>query len=160
MARHDNEIRITPSVLDRLLDYDPTMSREAPASRSKSLKDLKASVRRDLEWLLNTRSHAGHIDDGLKEVINSLATYGLPDFTAVNAQKPSEQKQLRKSIETTIRIFEPRLQDVNVTVDPIDGNKRELRFRIDARLNVRPTPEPITFDTVLLSSGQYAVQEK
>jgi hypothetical protein len=43
MARTDNEIRITPSVLDRLLDFEPTESKEAPKSRSKSLRELKLS---------------------------------------------------------------------------------------------------------------------
>jgi hypothetical protein len=42
MSRIDNEIRITPSVLDRLLDFEPDVSREAPKSRSKSLRDLVA----------------------------------------------------------------------------------------------------------------------
>ena len=49
MARTDSNIRITPSVLDRLIDYDPRESRESPKSRSASLMELKASVRRDLE---------------------------------------------------------------------------------------------------------------
>lgn len=51
----DNEIRITPSIVDRLLDFEPTNPNEAPKSRSQGMRELKQSVRRDLEWLLNTR---------------------------------------------------------------------------------------------------------
>ncbi len=52
MSRTNSEIRVTPSVLDRLIDLDPLESREAAKSRSAGLQELKASVRRDLEWLL------------------------------------------------------------------------------------------------------------
>ncbi len=34
MPRTDNEVRITPSVFDRLIDYEPELSREPIASRS------------------------------------------------------------------------------------------------------------------------------
>jgi type VI secretion system protein ImpF len=55
MSRYDNEIRVTQSVLDRLIDLEPRLSSEPPKSNATSLADLKQSVRRDLEWLLNTR---------------------------------------------------------------------------------------------------------
>jgi len=48
MPRSDYEVRITPSVLDRLIDEEPEISREPPASRAKNLRQLKQSVRRDL----------------------------------------------------------------------------------------------------------------
>ncbi|HEY0007063.1 MAG TPA: type VI secretion system baseplate subunit TssE [Pyrinomonadaceae bacterium] len=159
MPRTDNEVRITPSVLDRLLDFEPEMSRESAASRSKSLRDLKQAVRRDLEWLLNTRQVADGLPAGLKEVNRSLAAYGLPDFSNVSTQNPSDQKLMRREIEDALRIFEPRLEDVVVTIEPTRSTERAMRFRIDARLKVEPAPEPVTFDTMLqLGTGQYIVQ--
>jgi type VI secretion system protein ImpF len=161
MARIDNEIRITPSVLDRLLDFEPDLSSEAPKSRSKSLRDLKTSVRRDLEWLLNTRRYVGEVAETLEETNKSVAVYGLPDFTSASARNASEQKRLVKQIETAIKVFEPRFLDLKVTLEPIDGYERALRFRIDARLDVEPVPEPITFDTVFqLGSSEFSVKEK
>ncbi len=161
MLRTDNEVRITPSVLDRLLDYEPELSREPPASRAKSLRQLKQSVKRDLEWLLNTRRYAEELSPELKELNESMAVYGLPDFTAASVKSPSDQKMMRRSLENAIRVFEPRLEDLIVTLEPLDGIERVMRFRIDARLKVEPAPEPVTFDTVLqLGSGQIIVQEK
>ena len=161
MARHDHEIRITPSILDRLLDYEPDVSKEAPKSRVKSLNDLKSSVRRDLEWLLNTRCVVDQIPERLEEVNNSLASYGLPDFTGISVKGMSEQNRLIGMLETAIRVFEPRLMDVNVTLEPISNIERILRFRIDAQLKVDPIPEPITFDTVLqMGSGEFEIREK
>lgn len=161
MARQDHEIKITPSILDRLLDYEPDVSKEAPKSRVKSLDDLKSSVRRDLEWLLNTRCVVDHIPERLEEVNNSLAIYGLPDFTGISIKGMSEQNRLIGMLETAIRVFEPRLIEVNVTLEPISNIERILRFRIDAQLKVDPIPEPITFDTVLqMGSGEFEIREK
>ena len=96
MNRFDNEIRITPSVLDRLIDYEPELSQEPAASRARSLRELKQAVRRDLEFLLNTRQVAGGLPVGLKEVNKSVAAYGLPDFSNVNVNSPDEQMRLRR----------------------------------------------------------------
>lgn len=159
--RIDNEIRITPTVLDRLLDFEPDLSSESPKSRSRSLRELKQSVRRDLEWLLNTRRYPGEVPERLEEVQNSVVMYGLPDFTALGAKSPHEQKRLVKELEVALKIFEPRFMDLKITLEPPSQTERVLRFRIDARLKVEPTPEPISFDTVLaLGSGEYVVQEK
>lgn len=159
--RFDNEIRITPSVLDRLLDYEPELSSEPAKSRSRSLSELKQSVRRDLEWLLNTRRYAGEISDRLEETNRSLMLYGLPDFTALGAKNPHEQRRLTKELEAALKLFEPRFIDLKVTLTPPDKFERVFRFKIEARLRVEPTPEPVVFDTVLqLGSGEYSVQEK
>ena len=161
MARTDNEVRITPSVLDRLLDFEPGDSKEAPKSRSKSLRELKQSVRRDLEWLLNTRCYPENVDEGLVEVLKSVVFFGLPDFTSVSAKSHIEQKRLKVALETAIKNFEPRFTDLQVTLEPISNIDRLLRFRIEANLDIDPMPEPIVFDTVLqLGSGEFEIKEK
>ena len=161
IKRTDNEVRITPSVFDRLLDFEPELTSEAPKSRAKSLRELKQSVRRDLEWLLNTRRTPIEVDPNLEETIRSLVMYGLPDFTGVAAKSPSEQKRLLRELETALKQFEPRLIDIRVSIDPLTTIERVLRFRIEARLKVEPAPEPVAFDTILqLGSGEYQVNEK
>ena len=101
VRRKDLEIKVTPSVFDRLLDYEPTISREPPKSRSKSLEELKQAVRRDLEWLLNTRHRVIDIPETLEETNNSLAAYGLRDLTGISIKSPSIQKELIKDVERT-----------------------------------------------------------
>jgi len=161
MARIDYEIRVTASVLDRLLDFDPKTSTEAPKSRSKSLAELKQSVRRDLEWLLNTRSFIGEIDENLEEVNKSVMVFGLPDFTGMSAKSDSELSRLRRTLEKAIKNFEPRFLNVKVSLEPVSNIDRLLKFRIEAQLNVEPSPEPIAFDTILqLGSGDFQVKEK
>lgn len=161
MVRPDNNLEVTISVLDRLIDYEPGASREPAAPRSKNLRQLKETVRRDLEWLLNTRAVAGGLPVDSKELNNSLAAYGLPDFTNLAVNNVDDQKTMRSAIQEAIRVFEPRLQDVLVTLQPSHSSDRLMHFRIDGRLNVEPAPEPISFDTALqLVSGQYVVKEE
>jgi type VI secretion system protein ImpF len=160
MSRFDNEVRVTIPVLDRLLDYEPEISHEPVASRSKSLRQLKQSVMRDLEWLLNTRQKVDGIPSDLTEVNRSVVAYGLPDFTTINHKNPADQSRIRRAIESTIAFFEPRLEDVMVTIESSSETQRLMRFRIDARLKVDPAPEPVTFDTTLqLTNGQYSLKE-
>jgi type VI secretion system protein ImpF len=159
MNRYENNTRIIPSVLDRLIDEDPDRVLEAPLSRSKSIEDLKQSVKRDLEWLLNTREDAAGAPSGLKELAHSLAAYGLPDFSAFNVKSSSDHARMQRILEKAIGSFEPRLEGVIVTLVPVHDLEQKLRFRIDARLRVEPAPEPVTFDTVLQAvSNQYTVR--
>ncbi len=159
MSRIDNEVRITPSVLDRLLDDRPEQKLEAPASRQTSLRILKQAVKRDLEWLLNTRANATEIPEGLPEVSRSLATFGLPDFSSWNVRGGRDQEDLRRTIEDVVARFEPRLEGVQVTLETMSEVDRTVRFRIEARLRVEPAPEPVTFDSVLqLGNREFVLQ--
>ena len=61
-------------------------------------------------------------------------------------------------MEATIAQFEPRLKRAKVRMEPIDGNYRSLRFVIDGMLCMDPSPEPVSFDTVIgLKSGNCKV---
>lgn len=157
----ESEIRISPSIIDQLVDLDPRSSADAYTSRSLSVAELKQAVRRDIEWLLNARRVAYKIDAGLEEVNRSVFAYGIPDITATGARDLNEQARLKNSIETAIRNFEPRLIGLSVEIDSVESVHKQLRFRIEASLDVEPAPEPIVFDTVVeVGSGEFRVSEK
>lgn len=159
MSRQDNEIRVTPSVLDRLLDYEPRTKSEAPKSISRTVAELKQSVRRDLEWLLNSRTYPGVLDEKAGEIKKSVVAYGLPDFTGMSVRNKNDMADLKKAVEQAIKRYEPRFLDVKLVTDNPDENDRMIRFRIEAFLNMEPTPEPITFDTILeLGSGDFVIK--
>lgn len=153
MSRLDRETRVTMSVLDRLIDLDPRQSQEPPRSRSTSVEELKQAVRRDLEWLLNTRCHIEALDELLVEAPRSVAFYGLPDFTGVSVKSQFEQKRMTTAIEEALRNFEPRFANLKVTLEPVENVDRQLKFRIEAMLDIEPTPEPIVFDSILEPGG-------
>jgi type VI secretion system protein ImpF len=156
----ESEVRITPSIVDRLLDFDPANQNETPKSRSQGLRELKQAVRRDLEWLLNTRHTADEIPENLEEVSKSLATFGLPDFTGSSSSNDDDRRDLIRNVETALRIFEPRFMNLKVSLEEINEVERGVKFRIQATLRVEPTPEPVVFDTILqVGSGEFEVKE-
>jgi type VI secretion system protein ImpF len=155
----DSNSAVTLSTLDRLIDEDPETSVEAIPTRSQSVRQMKEAVRRDLEWLLNTRRVAVAPEEALKEVNRSVYIFGLPDFTAYSLNSSKDQVKLMRHLQTTVKLFEPRL--ANVRIVPLEDSTpgtRTLRFRIDGLLQMDPAPEHISFDTVLeLTSGEYEV---
>jgi type VI secretion system protein ImpF len=158
MPRIDEEIRINLSVLDRLVDFEPDVRTEALASRSKALRQVKQALKRDLEWLLNTR-RVFEVPDELPLLTGSLLGYGLPDFTNFSIKSAGDQHDLTLALEAVLKRFEPRLEDVVVSVANASLLERAFRFKIEARLRIDPVPEPISFDTTLqLGSGNFAVK--
>jgi type VI secretion system protein ImpF len=158
MARIDEEVRINLSVLDRLVDFDPEARTEPPPSRSKALRQVKQALKRDLEWLLNTR-RVLDVPDELPLLGESLLAYGLPDFSNFSVKSAHDQHDLTLALEATLKRFEPRLEDIVVTVANASVLERAFRFKIEARLRIDPVPEPISFDTTLqLGSGNFAVK--
>jgi type VI secretion system protein ImpF len=155
MARPLGDITVTLSVLDRLIDNEPKNQSEAPLSRAQSVRLLKASVQRDLEWLLNTRRIFQEPDESLKETNRSLYVYGLPDFSTFSMNSTGDQTRLVRQLLATVKLFEPRL--ANVRIVPLDSSEsgiQQVRLRIEAMLLMDPAPEPVSFDTTIeLKSG-------
>ena len=149
---------ITLSVLDRLIDMDPKRSQELPLNRSQSLRELKASVCRDLEWLFNSRQPLETPTAG-KLLKTSLFAYGLPDISNLTTSSIRDRKLLSQSLEEAVKLFEPRILNPRVILASTeDGKVQRLRFVIEGLLRVDPSPEPVSFDTMLdLASGEYKV---
>jgi type VI secretion system protein ImpF len=162
MARAEHDLRTTSSVLDRLLDDNPGDSQERALDWHEQIRALKRSVARDLEALLNTRQERiGEIAEGRSEIAQSILVYGLPDFSALDLCSAADCAKVRRAIERAIERFEPRLAKVTIVMDDPKNVDRGLHFRIEAILRVEPTPEPVTFDTVLQpATQQYDVEDQ
>ena len=160
MPRPDPDLAVTASILDRLIDLNPDATADPPSNRSQSVRQLKASLRRDLEWLLNTRRNPDEVPEAYEELFRSLYNYGLPDVTSMALNSPRDRQRLLRLIEQTIEIFEPRLAATRVrAVENAGSGPRILRFQVEALLKMDPAPEQILFDTVLqLNSGEYQIK--
>jgi type VI secretion system protein ImpF len=159
MARSEPDPNVTLSIMERLVDNDAAARTDPQLGRSQSLRQLKAALRRDIEWLLNTRRSVQEVKDTGLELERSLFNYGLPDITSLGVHSTQDQKRLLWMIESTIAIFEPRIQDARVSMEPVAGVARVMRFQIQGLLRIDPAPERVTFDTVLeLTSGEYEVK--
>jgi len=150
MAKLPGSQPLRPSILDRLVQQDATRTGSSARRGVQGLRELKESIRRDLEDLLNTRWRAKSWPPHLEELEVSLVNYGIPDFTGANLGSPDNQEEFRRIIQRVIQKFEPRFKSVSVkllkSADPLD---RTLRFRIDGTINAEPTPEPVVFDSSL-----------
>ena len=148
---------ITLPLLDRLTDDDPKSREEVPLSRSKSLALLKVAVRRDLEWLLNTRRAERALPP---QVMRSVFCYGLPEQSSVSEDRGQVFQELAKRMEAVIAIFEPRLAGVRVTLSPHqDTTIRRVDLIIEGLLRIDPSPEHVSFDTSLeLTNGEYHIK--
>ena len=132
---------------------------EWPTTRSQSVRFFKDALKRDLEWLLNTRQPPIPELAAYPLAKASVINFGLPDITSLGLSSASDHRRLRIAIETCLRNFEPRLTDVRVTLEGSDTADRRLRFHIEGSMKLDPAPEEISFDTVLeLSSGEYKVK--
>jgi type VI secretion system protein ImpF len=154
LARATTETLVTQSVLDRLIEVE-----DWPATRSQSVRFFREALKRDVEWLLNSRQPPSPQLSRWDVAKASVINYGLPDITSLALMSSSDQRSLRIAIESCLRTFEPRLTDVHVTLQSADTTDRRLRFHIEGNMKLDPAPEEISFDTVLeLFSGEYKVK--
>ena len=152
MARVDKKKKLRPSIIDRLFDDEPHNQTEIDPGKHQRLKELRNSVRRDLERLLNSRFRVVEPPEELSEVEDSLLNYGMPDLATINIVDTDKRKDFTHKLETIIRRYEPRFKTVKVQyLDNKDNTDRTLRFRIDAVLYADPAPEVVVFDSILES---------
>lgn len=151
---------LLPSVLDRLIDNDPQVHQEPPLTRNQLLRDLKLAVRRDLENLLNTRIRCLPWPPELSELKQSVVNYGIPDLTGASLGASKEREEFRRTIQSVILLYEPRLKKLYVSLhDQTAAIDRTIRFHIEAILQAEPAPEPVAFDsTLLLTTGSFEVK--
>jgi len=159
MKAPGSERTVRLSLLDRLVDQEPRVPAEEAMTWRDSVKRLKASVRHDLEWLLNTRRIPDPAPESFTELSRSLYHYGFPDITSMGRDSRETRTRLIRQVEETVAAFEPRLAGVRVSLsESSDDGRRQLRFLIEGMLRMEPNPERVVFDTVLeISSGEYRV---
>ena len=105
---------------------------------------LRATVRRELGWLLNTTNLASAIDlDPYPEVRTSVLNYGVADM-AGKALDGRLIAQRARDIRASVRAFEPRIDESSLIVEPSEKREREnsVTFIIhgDVRSAVRAIP--------------------
>jgi type VI secretion system protein ImpF len=162
MAKRGIERTVRQSLLDRLSDDKPQVGVDPVPGYLESRETLVASLRRDLESLLNTRRVPDTSPEEFEELSRSVYHYGLPDVAEVSWDSADAHARLLRQVKEAIAAFEPRLANVRVT-QPLQSavgiQQRELRFVIHGLLRMDPNPEQVVFDTVLeLASGEYEVK--
>jgi type VI secretion system protein ImpF len=145
--RHKSD-RHAPSLLDRLIDLDPDLAHDPDVTVAETPLGLRASLRRDLELLLNTRCLPATPPAAMSELADSLVSLGVEDFFATSLVTDGQRNDFARRLQARIARFEPRLENLSVAIlaDPVPG-QRGLRLRIAAHYRARPGLPPIVFET-------------
>ncbi len=140
-------------MFDRLMDVPVNGASSGTVSRL-SIEDLKDSVARDLEALLNTRAVIP--EELLKrfpQCGRSIATYGLNDFAGLSLSSSDDRAYICRCLEKAIARHEPRLRNVQASLELRADSINRLNFAITALLVVSSAHEPVNFDAVLQPSS-------
>lgn len=160
------KVRLTPTLFDKLAsgndfgglsaDADmPTVGREdfrnfAVANLERfSEKSLRASVMRDLAWLLNTISFESTQDlSRHTQVRDSVLNFGVRDFAGRSLGRDAAREQARE-IRRAILRFEPRINPASLRVEPrgrVDGSGK-VGFVIEGEITGGPQLMPVRLKT-------------
>ena len=161
MAEALSRDRLYPSLLDRLIDDDPSRASEPRETRAVTLQKLRDNVLRDLNWLFNATQSS--IDfDGDPLLSGSVINYGMPPL----AGRPASQydlPELARVLREVILRFEPRIiaHTLKVSADAKSVDSHNvLGFRIEGQLWSQPIPLEIFMRTEIdLESGLARVVE-
>ena len=164
MAQLTAQERLQPSLLDRLRDDEPGVSRESNDKRIYSIDRLRGSVLRDLAWLLNTSNlHQSQNLDAYPHVQNSVVNYGIAEL-AGTLLSTTDLSELERSIKRAILDFEPRIIGKTVKVQAIlhgdDDHHNQLSLQIEGDMWSQPLPLQIYVNTTVdLESGDISVDQ-
>lgn len=144
-------MRYRRSVFDRLM-ADPDDGVEG-LTLTYSLEQLRYTVARDVEALLNSRAaldfeHLSHFPHTRK----SVACFGIRDFVGRVLSNSEEQRYIAASLSHAIQAFEPRLRQVHIDFQGRPGAMSSLAFTIRALLLAHPAAEPVVFDATMQPS--------
>jgi type VI secretion system protein ImpF len=148
----------TPGLFDRLLGLP---ARAGAAVVRMTADELKESVARDLEALLNTRLvMPEELLQAFPETGSSIVTYGLADFADRSLSSPVDRAFICACIENAIARHEPRLRKLRALLDVREQSVNRLAFSISAMLVASSSEEPVQFDAVLHPSTlQYSISK-
>jgi type VI secretion system protein ImpF len=164
MAELTPKERLQPSLLDRLTDEEPDKKQESRDRRVLSPRQLRKSVIRDLQWLLNATDLATVQDlSAYPQVIDSVLNYGLPDLAGKNVSALSADI-LERDLRRAIQRFEPRILPqslrIRAVVDEGRMAQNAIVFDIEGELWGQPLPQQLYLKTEIdLESGAFEVSE-
>lgn len=164
MAELTSKERLQPSLLDRLTDNEPEAQQESRDKRVLSTRQLKQSVLRDLEWLLNAGNLGDQVDyEAYPYIEQSVVNYGIEDLSG-QLVAGLTTTQLERLVRQAILDFEPRILrnsiKIRTVVDRSEMNRNAVAFEIEGELWGQPMPQRLYLRTeVDLESGSFSLSE-
>ena len=162
----------TPSLIDRLssdepdfydvsdLDASGQVRRQVNKTKTReAAKRYQDAVRRDLEWLFNSRRVNDDRAEKYPQLQTSVYCYGIPDPNSQDPSRTHDRNELLRNMQDAITHFEPRLQDIDVQFVAAAVGSYLLQFEIAGIVLMDPAPEQVMFQTSLdPSNGELRVR--
>jgi type VI secretion system protein ImpF len=146
---------LSRSILDRLIDDSPDTPTDAQLSVVEQVRELRESIRRDLEAFLNTRRCPTAPPAAFEELRDALTTYGVDGVVSANLVTDDAKLRLARAIERRISLYETRLSDVTVTIlSNRTHAERSLRMTIQGTFRLHEGMPPISFESMIDPSSQ------
>jgi type VI secretion system protein ImpF len=164
MAELTPKERLQPALLDRLTDDDPGNQQETADKRVLTMRQLRRSVLRDLEWLFNTGNLATSQDlRPYSHVSRSVVNYGIPDLSG-KAVSQMNTRDLEAMLRQAILDFEPRILPNSVRVRAIISadqmSRNAIAFEIEGDLWAQPVNTRLLVKTDIdFESGQVSIRD-
>lgn len=157
--------RLQPFLFDRLIDDQSEQTKESREKYVYSPRQLRASILRDLGWLLNTPAPVA--EEGIGEfpqVSHSVVNYGIPDLTGTTASGVQDN-MLERAIMKAIQSFEPRMEKhgLHVKILPRDEKlaPNSILLEIRGEVVLSQVPEALYIKTeVDLESGLISIKDR
>jgi type VI secretion system lysozyme-like protein len=171
---------LSPSILDRLIDYDRDDDAPADTTEDTTLEGTEApfeshfihtqrfdaaflckAVERDLNNLLRTlRTQVDALPPHLAELATSVYCYGLPDRTSFGFTAEVTER-VADDVRAVVALFEPRLHNIRVALESDPRDPGLVHFVISGRVRARPAPQVIHFDARLSPAAKtFTVKER
>jgi type VI secretion system lysozyme-like protein len=137
-------------LFDLLVDSAPNQPMEVSSPRIYGRDAVRFSIAHDLYRLLNTRRATSvplHVSTA------TVLDYGVPDFSHLSAASATDRRTLTEALRAAIVCFEPRLQDVSVSLECDPRSPSLLVGIIACKVKLGSFTEPVTFPVVLHCGG-------
>ncbi|MBX2880243.1 MAG: type VI secretion system baseplate subunit TssE [Granulosicoccus sp.] len=164
MAELTAKDRLLPSLIDRLTDTAPGQRDETRDARTGTMESLRASVLRDLEWLMNTVNlDSAKTLEEFPDLEPTTINYGMPALSGAGSNDAT-LAQIERQIKKSVLAFEPRILKSSLRVKLLQDadleNRHAIAFQIEGTLWGQPMPEALFLHTELdLEIGEVKVKD-
>ena len=152
----------TPSLIDRLSSeeadfYDSTgidaggqLRRNVNKAKSReAVRRYEDSVRRDLEWLFNSRRVKDDRLERYPQLRSSVFYYGIPDLNSEDPSRTHDKDELLHNMEDAVARFDRRLRDLTIEFGSQVLGSHLLHFQIAGVVMMDPVPAEVAFQSSL-----------
>lgn len=136
------------SILDCLIDEDPAALNDARKSELQSIIEIRATICRDLENLLNTPRRFLLLPSQLSNLIPSVVDYGMPNFSDKDMSLSNGGEDFLNKLKLIITHYEPRLQGTELYMrDQSSAEEGVFNFYIKGLILIPSKVEPALFSS-------------